>query len=74
MSMPSIDKIMAFEEGTMEQDEVVEMFQDGIDNGRVWQLQGFYGRTAMSLIAAGLCHQKAKTPFNEHFAFVSVGK
>ena len=41
--MPDIDKIIAFE--------------NGIDKGWVWQLQGFYGRTAASLIDSGLCHR-----------------
>lgn len=56
--MPDIDKIIAFENGEMDEDQVVEFIQDGIDKGWVWRLQGFYGRTAQSLIAAGLCVAK----------------
>ena len=48
-------RIIEFEEGTLEEDEVVELFQDLIDSGLAWQLQGFYGRTAASLIENGLC-------------------
>ena len=50
-----LDKMIAFEEGELSFDETVELFQELIDNGLVWQLQGFYGRTAMSLIEGGHC-------------------
>jgi hypothetical protein len=53
--MPDIDKIIAFENDEMTTDELVSFFQGMIDSGVVWQLQGFYGRTARDLIAAGLC-------------------
>ena len=55
--MPDVSKIMAFEEGLMDQEELVEFFQGMIDSGIVWQLQGFYGRTAMDLINEGLCRR-----------------
>ena len=48
-------RVIEFEEGTLEEDEVVELFQDLIDSGLAWQLQGFYGRTAASLIENGFC-------------------
>lgn len=54
-SMPNIDTLIAFENGELDQDQLVELFQDGIDKGWVWKLQGFYGRTAAALIDAGLC-------------------
>lgn len=47
--------IMDFEAGELDFDQVVEGFQHLIDSGLVWQLQGFYGRTAHNLIGAGLC-------------------
>jgi hypothetical protein len=53
--MVSIDKMMAFENGEMAEDEVVEFFQELIDTGMAWKLQGFYGRTATQLIDAGYC-------------------
>lgn len=49
-------QLVAFEEGELEEQETIELFQHLIDNGLAWQLQGFYGRTAMDLINAGLCH------------------
>lgn len=57
--MPDIDKIIAFEQGELGQDDLVSLFQDGINAGWIWELQGAYGRTAAALIEAGLCSPKA---------------
>lgn len=54
--MVSIDKLMRFEEGSMDFDETVELFQELVDSGMAWELQGFYGRTARDLIEAGYVH------------------
>jgi hypothetical protein len=35
------------------EEEYLEAWQYLVDTGVVWQLQGFYGRTAASLIEAG---------------------
>ena len=48
--------ILAFEGGDITEEELIEGFQHMIDSGVVWQLQGFYGRQAMALIASGDCH------------------
>lgn len=37
------------------EEEVIEAFQTLINSGIVWQLQGFYGRTAARLIEDGIC-------------------
>ena len=50
-----IDKLIAFEQGDLDEDEVIEFFQGLIDSGLVWGLQGTYGRTAVALIDSGLC-------------------
>lgn len=44
-------------EGWIETDseEVVEAWQRLIDTGLAWRLQGWFGRTARDLIAAGVC-------------------
>lgn len=52
--MPDIDKIMRYECGEMKPDEFLKFFQDGLDKGWVWQLQGHYGRTAAQLLSMGL--------------------
>ena len=53
--MDQVSKIMAFEQGDLDFDATVELFQELIDSGLVWQLQGSYGRMASSLIENGYC-------------------
>lgn len=55
---PVLDMIIAFEQGELDEDGVVELFQGLVDTGLAWQLQGFYGRTARDLIEAGLVTRK----------------
>jgi len=50
-----LDKIMAYEQDEMEdEDEVIAFFQELVDSGLAWSLQGHYGRTAVAMIDAGL--------------------
>ena len=49
-----MNELMAFESGELEEGRVIQLFQQLTDNGVVWQLQGFYGRTAIQLIDEGL--------------------
>ena len=50
-----VDFIIDFEQGDLDDDGVIALFQYLIDTGLAWSLQGFYGRTATSLIEAGHC-------------------
>lgn len=50
-----IEQIIAFEDGTLSEDDTISLFQELINTGQAWSLQGFYGRTAAALIDAGLC-------------------
>lgn len=52
--MSNIDRLIAFEQGELGDDEIIELFQHLVDTGLAWKLQGFYGRTATALINAGL--------------------
>ena len=52
--MISVDKIMDYESGEMNEDEMIKMFAEMIKNGIVWKLQGNYGRTAKALIENGI--------------------
>ena len=55
--MIDINKIIRYESGEMNQEETVEFFQELINSGAVWRLQGHYGRTALRLIEWGYCQQ-----------------
>lgn len=57
---PDIDQLMAFENGELNQDEIVELFQRLVDTGLAWKLQGFYGRTARALINEGLVNDRGQ--------------
>ena len=57
--MKTFDAIMNIEcNDDCSEELYIESFQTLIDEGIVWQLQGWYGRTATALIEAGLCHKK----------------
>ena len=54
MTMELVDRIIAYETGTMEtEEELLGFFQELVDTGMAWSLQGHYGRTAQALIDAG---------------------
>ena len=56
--MDMLEAIMNIESNDECTEELyIQSFQGLIDAGIVWQLQGFYGRTAQALIEAGLCHK-----------------
>ena len=61
--MTILDKIIAYENGELEDaEETVEFFQEIIDSGLVWQLQGHYQRVAIALVEAGLCNPSKTFP------------
>ena len=41
------------------EEQVIEAWQYLIDTGLCWRLQGWFGRTAASLIEQGICTAKA---------------
>jgi len=49
-----INKIIAYESGELNERETIELFSELVKNGMAWSLQGHYGRTAASLIEAGI--------------------
>jgi hypothetical protein len=52
-----LESMMLWEEGELDGDATVKLFQGLIDSGLVWELQGMYGRSAQKLIEMGLCHE-----------------
>ncbi len=53
--MVNVGQIIDYENGELDEQETVEFFQDLINSGLAWTLQGSYGRTARALIDAGRC-------------------
>jgi hypothetical protein len=51
-----VNKIIQYENGNMTEDEEINFFQELIDSGLVWKLQGHYGRVANNLIKEGVCN------------------
>ena len=47
--------VMGYESGDITENQFIDGFQQLIDSGLVWKLQGRYGRTAADLIRAGKC-------------------
>lgn len=52
--------IIAYEAGELDNDQIIELFQNLVNTGMAWQLQGSYGRTAESLIEQGLVTRPAQ--------------
>lgn len=55
----SPDLLLQYEDGQLNEQEIIGFFQGIIDNGQVWLLEGRYGRMAKYLIDTGRCKDKA---------------
>lgn len=55
--MDCINEIIAYEQGELDEEGTIALFQKLVDSGLAFQLQGHYGRTAMQYIQNGLVTQ-----------------
>jgi hypothetical protein len=49
-----INKIIDYENGEMTEGEVIKFFQELVNSGMIYHLQGSYQRTANDLLESGL--------------------
>lgn len=56
--MSIVDRIIDYESGMMDDDEVIKFFEELINTGMIHQLQGHYQRMACALLNAGCIHIK----------------
>ena len=52
--MDLMTQIIAYEQDELSEDDTLALFQELVDTGDAWKLQGHYGRTAQGLLDAGL--------------------
>lgn len=60
--MPDISAIIAYEQGDLNEDQTIALFQELVDTGMAWRLQGHYGRTAYAMVDAGLVTLPGHSP------------
>ena len=52
--MKMLDMLMAYENNELDMNQTVELFQNLIDSGLIFSLQGHYIRVAKDLVEVGL--------------------
>ena len=54
-----LDAIIDYESGGLSEYQEIQLFQELVDTGLAWSLQGSYGRRAEALLNEGLLKTKA---------------
>lgn len=60
MSAPSVDSIIAYELGELDDTDTLGLFAGLVSSGLAWSLQGSYGRQAAYLIDAGYLSEQGE--------------
>ena len=47
-------RIVEYEQGKLDEQQTIQLFQELVDSGLIMELQGHYGRFAAQLLTAGL--------------------
>ncbi len=55
-----VERIIAYELGKLDENQILDLFATLLRSGVVWQLQGHYGRAAADLINAGVLSAKGE--------------
>ena len=48
------ERIVLYEQGELDEQQTIQLFQELLDSGMIMHLQGHYGRVAAQLLEAGL--------------------
>jgi hypothetical protein len=59
--MDTVARIIEYEQGELDDDEIIELFSDLLNSGLVYSLQGHYHRQCRLLLAAGLIRRSANS-------------
>ena len=62
----TLDLMMAWEDGTLSDEDTLTLFQRLVNNGMAWRLQGVYGRTASAFLERGLIRSPFETIGDSH--------